>query len=804
MRSFFQDMRYALRMIFKAPSLTVVAVLTLALGIGANSAVFSIVNAVLLRPLPYAHPERAMMIQGVPLSLSPEFSAANIFDWRDRAPSFESLAAFNPASDGVNLTGDAEPQRVIATEVTAAYFSTLGVQPIQGRTFAPEDEQEGHTRVVVLSYELWQQRFHRDGDIVGQTIRLNEVPHTVIGVTPPGVQAPASADLWLPLSLAADRVLTGPVMMFNIVGRLKPEATLTEARAEMQSFSEWLQEAGPQNGFARQRIEVTPLHTELVQKVRPALLILFGAVAFVLLIACVNVTNLLLARASARRKEMAIRAALGASRLQLARQMLTESSLLAVMSGAAGLLFALWCVDLLKAIGPADIPRLHEARLDMAVFGFTLGVSLLTGFLFGLAPALHASKVDLNEALKEGAAATRGGRWRLGLRNLLVVAEVALALVLLIGAGLLVKSFLRVLDVNPGFDPKNVLTIALDLPHVKYPKAPQQIAFYQQLMERLSALPGVQAVGGTNTLPLATKGAVAFSFSIEGAAPADTPQGTYASYFIVTPDYLQTMSIPLLEGRPITEQDKQGAPPVALVSQEAARRYWPNESAIGKRIIPMTEKTPREIVGVVGEVKQWGLENPKPVPAIYIPHQQLVWPVTTIAIRTTGDPLGLANAVRGEVQALDKDLPVYDIKTMSQRLADSIAERRFMLILLGTFAALALLLASVGIYGVMSYAVTQRTRELGIRMALGATRRDVLRLVVGKGLGLTLAGVGIGLAAAYALTRLLASLLFGVSATDPFTFVAIAMVLTGVALGACFVPARRATRVDPMVALRHE
>jgi putative ABC transport system permease protein len=323
-------------------------------------------------------------------------------------------------------------------------------------------------------------------------------------------------------------------------------------------------------------------------------------------------------------------------------------------------------------------------------------------------------------------------------------------------------------------------------------------------MERLSALPGVQAVGGTNTLPLATKGGVAFSFSIEGSAPADTPQGTYASYFIVTPDYLQTMSIPLLEGRPITEQDKQGAPPVALVSQEAAHRYWPNESAIGKRITPMTEKTPREIVGVVGEVKQWGLENPKPVPAIYIPHQQLTWPVTTIAIRTTGDLLGLANAVRGEVQALDKDLPVYDIKTMSQRLADSIAERRFMLILLGTFAALALVLASVGIYGVMSYAVTQRTRELGIRMALGANRRDVLRLVVGKGLGLTLAGVGIGLAAAYALTRLLASLLFGVSATDPITFVAIAIVLTGVALGACFVPARRATRVDPMVALRHE
>jgi putative ABC transport system permease protein len=804
MKSMFRELRYALRIIFKAPSLTVVAVVTLALGIGANSAVFSIVNAVLLRPLPYDHPERVMMLESAPLSLSPQFTATSLFDWRERAPSFESLAAFNPASGGVNLTGEAEPERVEAAEVTSVFFQTLGVQAFQGHTFTSENELEGNTRVVVLSYELWRRRFHGDGEIVGQTIRLNEVPHTVIGIAPPGVQSPTNPDLWLPLSFAKDRVLTGPVMMFNTIGRLKPDATVAEARAEMESFSQWLQQNSPQRSFSAQLIKVTPLHTQLVQKVRPALLILFGAVAFVLLIVCVNVTNLLLARASVRRKEMAIRAALGANRLQLARQMLIESSLLAVMGGAAGLLFALWSVDLLKAIGPADIPRLHEARLDVVVFGFTLGVSLLTGFLFGLAPALHASKVDLNEALKEGALAAPPGRWRFGLRNLLVVTEVALALVLLIGAGLLIKSFFRVLEVSPGFDARNVLTVALDLPYVKYPDAPQQTAFYQQLMERLGGLPGVQSVGATNTLPLATKGGVAFSFSIAGVAPSDMPQATFASYFIVTPDYLQTMGIPLLEGRGITEQDKQGAPLVALISQETARRYWPNESAIGKRIIPMTEKTPREIVGVVGDVKQWGLENSKSVPAIYIPHQQLSWPVTTIAIRTTGEPRGLASAVRGEVQALDKDLPVYDLKTMEQRLGESVAERRFTLILLATFAALALVLAAVGIYGVMSYAVTQRTREIGIRMALGAARRDVLWLIVGKGLTLTVVGVAIGLAAAYALTRLLAALLFGVSATDPTVFIAIAVVLTGVALGACFVPARRATRVDPMVALRYE
>jgi putative ABC transport system permease protein len=789
-------------MILKAPSLTMVAVITLALGIGANTAVFSIVNAVLLRPLPYDHPERVMTIRSAPLSLGTQLSSSNLFDWRDHAPSFESLAAYNPASGGVNLTGEPEPERVEASEVTASFFETLGVHAIQGRTFAPEDEREGSNRVVVLSYGLWQRRFH-DSDIVGQTIRLNEVPHTVIGVAPPGVQSPANVDVWLPVSFGDSRVLTGPVMMFNILGRLRPGASTAAARAEMQSFSEWLKTNAPRPGFAP-TIEVIPLHAELVQKVRPALLILFGAVGFVLLIVCVNVTNLLLARASVRRKEMAIRAALGASRLRLARQMLVESSLLAVLGGGAGLLLALWSVDLLKALGPSDIPRLREVKLDAIVFGFTLGVSLLAGFLFGLAPALQASKVDLNEALKEGATTAGRGLRLFGLRNLLVVAEVALALVLLVGAGLLIKSFFRVLDVSPGFDTRNVLTIALDLPHSRYPEAAQQTAFYQQLLDRLGALPGVQSVGATNALPLEKKGAVAFSFSIPGVAASDMPQGTFASHFIITSDYLKTMGIPIVEGRGINAEDKQGSPPVALVSQETARRYWPNESAVGKRIITMVEKTPREIVGVVGEVKQWGLESPLAVPAIYIPHQQLTWPVTTIAIRTDTEPLALVSAVRGEVQALDKDLPVYDIKSMRQRLADSIAERRFTLILLGTFAALALTLAAIGIYGVMNYSVTQRTREIGIRMALGAARKNVLWLIVGRGLLLTLVGVGVGLGAAYGLTRLLVSLLFGTSATDPTTFIVIAVVLTGVALGACFVPARRATKVDPMVALRYE
>ena len=802
------DLRFGLRVMRRTPGVTLAAVITLALGIGANSAVFSVVNAVLLRPLPYDHPERIVKLQNVPSTLSHNRGVPpQMLDWRDRFDSLESVAAYSPVSGGVNLTGEPEPERLEACEITADFFRTLGVSMTRGRAFDREDEKSGGSNhVVVISHRLWQRRFS-SSDIVGQTIQLNAVPFTVVGVAPAGLRFPAAVDIWLPPAFGANRILTTPSIMYEVIGRLKPAATLAQTAGEMQGFAESLK--GDSGHFAplAEMMRVLPLHADLVQKVRPALVILLGAVAFVLLIACANVTNLLLARASSRRREIAIRTAVGASRPQLVRQMLSESLLLAVAGGGAGLLVALWGVDLLRAAGPAEIPRLQEVRLDAVVTSFTLAVSLLTGLVFGLAPALNASKVDLNEALKDGAATGRGLRL-FGLRNLLVIGEVAMALVLLIGAGLLIKSFVRVLNVSPGFRADNVLTVAIDLPHARYPDVGRQSAFYQQLIDRIGALPAVRSVGATNGLPLASRSMAAFGFTVEGESArqpeSGMPQDTYASYVVVTAGYLPTMGIPILQGRDFSVRDGQSAAPVVIVTQSMAERFWPNESPVGKRLALTLEKTPREIVGVAGDVKQWGLESDHQFSEVYVPFQQLPWPVNTIVIHTGSEVAGLADAVRSEAQAIDSDLPLYDIKTMRQRLSDSTAERRFTLALFGVFAALALALATIGVYGVTSYSVVQRTREIGIRTALGAGRRDLFWLITRRGLVLGLAGSGAGLIGAFALTRLLSGLLFGITATDTATFVLIPTVLTGVALGACFVPARRATKVDPMVALRYE
>jgi len=808
LETIWQDLRYGARMLLKQPGFTVVAVITLALGVGANTAIFSVVNAVLFRPLPYEDPDRLVVIWGAhPQAGREGASLPDFVDWREQCRSLERMAAttsrsFESAPPGWNfsLTGGEEPERLIGDYVTADFFTVLGIPPVLGRSFLPEEHRPGGPSVVVLSHGLWQRRFGSNPEIVGRAITLNGRDHTVVGIAAPHLWPPGSTDLWIPLAMdAANANRRGDFL--SVIARLKPGVSLTQAQAEMDTITARLEQQYPQTN-SMWRADLVPLHEQMVGNIRTPLLVLLAAVGFVLLIACANVANLLLSRAAARESEIAIRAAVGAGRGRLARQSLTESILLALLGGAMGALLALSGIDALVRLGPQDIPRLSEVGVDWRVFCFTVLLSLATGALFGLAPALQFSRLDLNEALKSGRSAGAMSRGRRRLSRVLVVSEVALSLILLVGAALMIKSLYRLMNLDAGFNRENLLTLQLELPPAKYDHRRQVENFYQRIIESVRGLPGVVSATTVNLLPLSgPHGATAF---VIAGRPAPPPEVLVdANVLSVGDRYIETMGIPVILGRSLSEQDRRDGPKEALINQTLARRYFHDQDPIGQRIslgLPQSPVWLMTIVGVVADVKHEAMEK-EVYPAIYMP---LTWPAATLVVRARDDALNLVAAIRGEIRSIDRDILVYKIRTMDQVLGDALEERRFTMFLLSIFAAVALALAAVGLYGVMSYTVSQRTHEIGIRMALGARRSDVLMMVVGEGVKLASSGVLIGLGGAWALKRLMETLVFGVSATDPLTFTTIALLLTLVALLACWIPARRATKVDPMIALRCE
>src|SRR5262245_34859057 len=806
-----QDMRYGARMLMKNPGFTSIAVITLALGIGANTAIFSVVNGVLLRPLPYKDPQQLVMVFA-PRRLEQEFhiSSGGFTVLRDQKQVFEQVAAFLPMLDSASITGDGDPEFLGGVTVSANLFTLLGVEAKYGRRFLPEEEKPGANRVVVLSHRLWQRRFGSEQKIVGRKISLNNEPYTVVGVMPPGFRFPLDSmfagwipgeiDIYIPLALTPEQMNNSKPQTLPVIARLKSQLGIEQAQAEMAGVSARLKRRYP-NTNIDESIRLAPYHQQIVGRARFALLVLLGAVGFVLLIACANVANLLLVRAAARRKEIAVRVALGAGRWRVIRQLLTESVQLALLSGLLALLLAFWGVGLLRTIIPENLPRADEIGIDGGVFGFTLLISLGAGILFGLIPAFQASRVNLNDALKDGGRSS-GGSVHNHLRNLLVVSEVALALALLIGAGLMLRSFIRLMSVDPGLDPRNVLTVDIRLSRNKYSR-PQQAVFFQQLLERLRALPGIQAAGAVYPMPLSGMEEDLW-FDIEGQPPPPPGEHRSAGPRGVSPGYFKAQGIQLLKGRVFTESDGGDTPPVVVINEAMARRYWPDQNPVGKRIaIGRSNGQPvwSEIIGVVKSVRHMALSE-EPRSEVYIPFAQYPLAFMTLVARTDGAQLGYVVAVRSQVHAVDKDQPISNVRTMEERLASAVSQRRFNLILLAIFAGLALSLAAIGIYGVMSYLVSQRAHEIGVRMALGAQTGDVLRLVIRQGMALTLTGVLIGLITAFGLTRLLRNLLFDLSATDPLTFLVTALLLALVALLACYIPARRATKVDPLVALR--
>lgn len=807
-RDLLQDTRYGARMLRKSPGLTGVAVLSLALGIGAISTIFSFVNGVMLRPLPYHEPERLVLLdetafkRGVP---SMNVSFPNFVDWREQNHSFEDIACYDTggfAIAGGGPGGGAEPEQLQGAFVNQGLFEILGIAPILGRTFTADEDQPDHDQVVILSYGLWQRRFGADPSALNQTVLLDNRSRTVIGVMPKGFQFPEVAEAWGPLALNT-KIYTRTDHGLSAIARMKPTVTLEQAQAEMISIASNIETQNPitNEGLS---VNVIALRAGLVGDYKKALLILLGVVGLVLLIACVNVANLLLARATARQKEIAIRAALGANRRRIFRQLMTESLLLGLTSGALGLVLALWGMELLLSAIPIDIPFWMKFDLDGRVVAFTAACSLLTGFVFGTAPAFEASNPDLNETLKEGGRSGAGGI-RHRLRSLLVVAEIALSLVLLVGAGLMMRSFMSLQHVNAGINPEGVLTMNIALPGAKYRQPEKRIAFFSQLLERVRAVPGVQSAGTNSGLPLAGNN-WGRSLTVEGHPVLSVGEAPSINHCVISPNYFSAMGITILRGRDFDERDSREATKVTIIDERLAREYWPDEDPIGKRIRfgPPEDNEPwHTIVGVVREVKHSRLDA-SGRESVYLPFPQMPIGSSSLAIRTDRRPESLIAAVRNQVRELDPDLPLTRVMPMTEVLARSVWQPRLYTALFGVFAAVALILATVGIYGVMSYAVTQRTREIGLRMALGAQRQDVLKLVVGHGVVITAIGVGVGLVAAVALTRLMSSMLFGVTATDPTTFVAVSVLLTGVALGACFVPARRAAKVDPMVALRYE
>ena len=800
------DLRYAARMQLKNPAFTIVAVIALALGIGANTAIFSVVNTVLLRPLPYKDPERLVMVwedatkAGYPRDVP---TTANYIDWRDQNQVFESMAAMS--YDNFNLTGAGDPERLDGTRVSASLFQLLGVDPQIGRVFTAAEDQPGSERVVLLSYGVWQRRFAGDPGIVGKAISLNGASYTVVGVMPARFQFPFIDDqVWVPIAFTPQQAADRTTHYLRVFARLKPGVTLSQAQTEMSTIATRLQQQYPQSN-TDVGAAVTLLQEWGLSDIRPALLILLGSVAMVLLIACANVANLLLARAAVRQKEIAVRVALGARRQRLIRQFLTESLMLSTMGGIVGLAIAYGGLILLRSFIPANIAEAREISIGFKVLGFTLLVSVATGVIFGLAPAIQAARFNQIETLKEGGRDAATGSSGKRLRSLLVTVEVAISLVLLIGAGLLINSFLRLRNVDPGFRVDNLLTMKIVLSEPKYREAEKRSAFYEELAQRVEALAGVRSAAVTNSLPLYALGN-SITMVFEGRPEPPPGQEPIIGVRIISPEYFDTMGIPLLKGRQLTEQDTRTSPNVVVISEAMARRYWPNEDAIGKRIAFGRVQKPEDwiqVIGVVKDVRQTLTTDTKP--QMYFSHLQMdFYPPEDLVVRTDVDPASMASTVRNAVWGIDKDQPVSNIRTMQEILADSIARERFSMLLLAIFASVALVLAVVGIYGVMSYSVAQRTHEIGIRMALGAQTGAVLKLAVSYGMKLVIIGIVVGLVTAFALTRVMSTLLFGVTATDPTTFTLIPLLFVCVAAIASYIPARRATKVDPLVALRYE
>ena len=800
------DIRYAVRSLLKRPGFTLIAVVTLALGIGANTAIFSAINALLLKPLPFPELDRVVAIWDKQPShgiLHNEVALANYLDWQAQNKSFEQLAFYRWWN--ANLTGGDSPERAQGFLVSANFLDALGVHPIMGRNFSPEENQPGKDAVAIITYSLWQRRFGGDPNVVNKTITINSIVRTVIGVMPEGFNFPRSGEVYAPLPLTPELMKSRGNHAYYVVGRLKPGVSLQSAQAEIDNLTARLEQQYPETNTGWSAT-VYPIVADIVRTYDTALWVMMGAVGFVLLIACANVANLMLARASGRQREIALRAALGASRWRIIRQLLTESLIVALLGGALGVLIGFWGIDALRAANPGEaakfVPGWYQLGINFSVLAFTLGLSLFSGIVFGLAPALQVSKPNLNDALKEGSRQTSGSsHW---LRSGLVVFEVAISLVLLVGAGLLVRSFLSLLGTNPGFNPDHVLTMNIVLPGAKYKEESQRGAFFDDLVQRVKAQPGVASAGAVNYLPLAGSNS-SDGYLVEGMPQPPPGEENVGRYRVCTPDYFSTMGIPIIKGRPFTEQDKAGAPPVVIVNETLARKHWPNEDPIGKRIRfygPPERAQWREIVGVSEDVKH---ELDLPVtPEYYLPHAQDSWNAMVVVARTNIDPASLTGALRQQVWAIDKDQPVFNVKTMQEVRSESVAVYSFSSVMLAIFAVLALLLASVGIYGVMAFAVTQRTQEIGIRMALGARALDVLKLVVKHGMKLALIGTLLGLAGSWAMTRFIGKLLVGVQPTDLLTFGVVSAFLLAAAFIACYLPARRATKVDPLEALRYE
>jgi putative ABC transport system permease protein len=802
-----QDLRYTVRRLCRSPGFAAVAVVTLALGIGANTAIFSVVNGVLLKPLPYADPESLVALFHVSEGERTTMSGPNFWDVSRQSRTLAGAAAI--ARFRTILTGHGEPVRLDAAEVSGRFFDVLGVQPMLGRGFREDDNQPKQPRIAVLSHGLWQQRFGGQPDVVGRKITLDGVPTEVVGVMPAGFAFPAGRVLWTPLEYTPN-FTTGQrsAWYLNVIGRAKPGVAPAEVTAEVETIGKQL---AAKYVDANEGVGITamPLLESMVGDIRQAVLVLLGAVGFVLLIACVNVANLLLARAAARESEMAVRSALGAGRGRLVRQLLTESVLLGLLGGAVGLLLAVWGIEILVGMQPQGIPRLADVGLDRTVLAFTGLLSLVTGLVFGLFPAVQATRTTLAGSLKDAGRGALGTRSGSRLRSALVVAEMALAVILLAGAGLLIRSFTRLTAVNPGFQVEQALTFELSLPDLRYENPPQQVTFFDQLLPRLRSIPGVQAAAGVMALPLSGSSFV-LSFVVAGRPPLPPAQQPVMQVRVATAEYFSTLGIPLRRGRLFSADDRAGSTPVVVITEAAAKQHFQGEDPIGKKITlgwgrgPGTPRAGGEVVGIVGNVKAEGLDETDP-PQIYLPYAQ--WPVQGMAVvlKTALPAASVADAVRREVYAVDPWLPVSNVRTLEEVLARSVSQPRFYMTLLAVFAGVALALAAIGIFGVLSYAVAQRTREIGIRMALGARDRAVVALIVRHALLLAVAGVAVGTFAAWILSKsMMAGLLFGTDPRDPATFSAVALTLTAVALLAAYVPARRATRVDPIVALRAE